>query len=779
MSRHHAAASSLLEGKTTLAQIKQAIPAFEAALLPYFQRRAGVKGALSGPVVTPTDADLFALAKYWNLLSPSFKATYEYGAGIPPTWKAYVSPGGNFEIWYDTSGQEPVSPVDTFGYDPNNWRNRLHKGNGVPDYIDLVAYAADSAWSMEIDRFGFVKPWPLVDAAHPSPRYKICIRQFTGDDAGIYAWTWYWPYGSVPAGIGLRCYMELRNDWTGFIVNGNNYGTHPEEPVEVTCCHEFFHGVQYAMTRQPPTGDINGDLFLDGFPSSWLEGTAVLMEGLGFEYVHDYIQYAASFFDDPFAPAFVWTTPDPNDLYKNALATHYLYEFAYPTPRIDFVKNMLFNNYQQAIRFKPDLDKSSAAAGRTWADILGSFYTGSYYTGPRAVPGRFITDAPLLGGDWTYPNDVPDASGSVTKPVDLFSMNTFSYLHQPTDNPTLGLSFTGDTTAAGGADTSPMWSVHCILKKDSAPAHDSILTLPLSSKGVGATVIAGWQNFTEALVIAVNARYDTARTATVGFQPCGVTVHKGETALYSSAAAGTPATAPYATVSVLASADLLCSLTVATTVISGQQAQSALSDSLFAAGSFYDVEFPLSWLHGGAAMQLSITESRAGVHAIAALHHVPDSSLALCRYSASSGKWSSCAGAAVAGDSSNVVWQCAPPGPGIYALFVRAFTVDTSVPYVAYPNPARKSRDTRMAFRGANLLELWIYAINGTLLAHDVKGQNSQPRSLAESTYGFDWHLCNAAGAAVSPGVYFAYVGYRDPVTKGMKKQAQKVFVIP
>ena len=118
-------------------------------------------------------------------------------------------------------------------------------------------------------------------------------------------------------------------------------------------------------------------------------------------------------------------------------------------------------------------------------------------------------------------------------------------------------------------------------------------------------------------------------------------------------------------------------------------------------------------------------------------------------------------------------------GPGIYALFVRAFTVDTSVPYVAYPNPARKSRDTRMAFRGANLLELWIYAINGTLLAHDVKGQNSQPRSLAESTYGFDWHLCNAAGAAVSPGVYFAYVGYRDPVTKGMKKQAQKVFVIP
>jgi hypothetical protein len=769
MSRQ-AGASGVLSGKTTLSQIRQALPAFEAALTPYFQRRAGIPVAPSIQVVAPTDADLFAIAKFGNLLSVSFKALYAKANEIPPTWKKYVSPGGNFEVYYDTSGQAPVDMTDTIGYDQTNWRNRLHTPNGVPDYIDEVAYAADSAWSMEIDGFGFVKPLPLIDAAHPSSRYKIAILKFTGEDATTYAYT---PpltdQATGAGGIGMASYIQLRNDWTGFIVNGIDYGTHPEEPVQVTCCHEFFHGIQYAMARQT-TQDFNGDVFLDGLPDSWLEGTAVLMEGLGFAYVHDYFQYVPTFLDDPTAPAFIWTTPYSNDLYENGLATHYLYEFTYPSPRIDFVKSIFFNNYQKAIQFKPDLDKSSSTAGRTWADILGGFYTESYYTGPRAVAGRFTADAPLLGGSWSYPNDIPDASGSVTKPVDLFSMNTFSYLHQPSDNPTLGLSFTGDTTTAGDPDTSPVWSVHCILKKDSVPAHDSIFVVPLSSKGRGATTISGWQNFTEALVVAVNARYDKSRSATVGFQACGVTVHKGDTVMYSSAASGVPATDPHATASVRALSDLVCSLTLTKTGLSPAQTQSALRDNLIPAGSAYDVEFPVSWLSGGADIQLSITESRAVVHAVAAARHVPDASDSIFRWDAAGGKWLAC-GSRGAGDSASINLQCAPPFPGTYGGFVRAVALP---PYVAYPNPARKSTNTVMAFRGANILELWIYTMNGTLIAHA-----NEPRLLPDSTYTIDWNLRNSAGAVVSPGVYFAHIGYLDPTTTGMKKGTQKVFVIP
>jgi hypothetical protein len=774
-----AAATAALESASTLAAVKQAIPAFEATFTPYFQRRAGISIAnLSGPVVVPTEADVFMIAKYWSFFSAAFKQSYALGMGIPPTWKMYVSPGGNFEIWYDTSRQEPVASIDTFGYDQSNWRSRVHGPNGVPDYIDQVAYAADSAWSMEITGFGFVKPWPLVDATHPSSRYKICIRAL---EEGLYAQTWPMTNESIPSGaMGYRTYIELRNEWNGAEFNKApfDYGSHPEKAVGVTCCHEFFHGVQYAMTRNFTQDYPNENLFLEGFPSSWLEGTAVLMEGLGFAYVRDYLQYVDTFFSDPTAAAFVWTTANSDDLYKNSLATHYLYEFSYPSPKIDFVKSAFFNNYQQTISFKLDLDKSSSTAGRSWADILGSFFTGSYYSGPRAVAGRFIADAPLLDTMWSYPHDAPDASGNVTKSVNPFGMNTFSYVHQTGDNASMGLTFTGDTIS-GDPDTTAVWSVHCILKKDSVPAHDSIVSMPLVSKSAGSASILEWNGFTEALVVAVNARYDNARSATVGFQPCAVTIHKGQTDTFSTNPMGTSAVAPGATATVHAVTDLLCDIAITQTAPSQTQTQSALKDSLFRAGGLYKVTFPLSWLSGNSTMLLSVSDLHADILAVASAHHLPDTSLGLYRFDSTAGAWAIRASTVAPGDTSLVNRRCPLVSPGVYALFVRAFTFDSAAPCVAYPNPVRLSRDSRMAFRGANLVDVSIYGTDGMLLAHDVMGLNSQPQSILETTYGFDWRLRNASGAAVAPGVYFARIGFKGSGAQTTKRQTQKIFLIP
>jgi len=755
-------ASAMLAGKTTLSEIRRALPAFETALTPYLRIRAGLAVNSSETVTAPSQADLFALVKYWNLFSPSFRDLVSLGEGIPSSWKQYVSPGGNFEIYYDTSGQEPIDKTDTIGYG-TDWRTRQHSPNGIPDYIDEVAHAADSAWSMEIERFGFVKPWPLVDATHSSTRYKICIRLFSGYDAGVYAYTW--PMGAAPGGMGVRSYIEIRSEWNGagFNTPPFDYKAHPEKAVRVTCCHEFFHGIQYSMTRQY-TVDRTGNLFLDDFPTSLLEGSAVLMEDLGFDYVNDYIQYMSSFFTDDTNPAFEYVSPDFNSQYKNGLLCMYLYQFAYPTPRIDFIKNLFEIDYRQRTPFVTCLEGASTAAGRTWADILGGFYAASYYTGLRAVPGRFIADAGLLGGDWTYRSDVPDASGSVTKTVNLFSMNTFSYLHQSGDNAALGLAFAGDTTTSD-TDTNPTWSVHCILKKDAVAAHDSIFTFPLSSRGKGGVSISGWNSFTEALVVAVNARYDRARTATVGFTACDLTLHAGENAVYSSSA--TPG--PRALVSVHANADLLCTLTVTKTSPTQVQAPAATADSLFTPDSaYYDVEFPLLWL-SGAAMQLSITGPRASIQALTAVHHVTDSSFALFRYNTATGKWTSLGGAATGGDSATVGRQASLPEPGVYALFVRGIFVDTTRPFVAFPNPVRLSKDTSVTFRGAHVLELWVYTVSGNLIAHSVN----------DGDIAFGWRLRNAAGLKVSPGVYFAYVGYMDTTTKGMKKRAQKIFVLP
>jgi hypothetical protein len=84
-----------------------------------------------------------------------------------------------------------------------------------------------------------------------------------------------------------------------------------------------------------------------------------------------------------------------------------------------------------------------------------------------------------------------------------------------------------------------------------------------------------------------------------------------------------------------------------------------------------------------------------------------------------------------------------------------------------------------MAFRGANLVDVSIYGTDGMLLAHDVMGLNSQPQSILETTYGFDWRLRNASGAAVAPGVYFARIGFKGSGAQTTKRQTQKIFLIP
>jgi len=55
-------ASSVFAGKTTGADVAQAVAAFEAALTPYFQMRAHLPAKPGGTAVALTDADLFAIA---------------------------------------------------------------------------------------------------------------------------------------------------------------------------------------------------------------------------------------------------------------------------------------------------------------------------------------------------------------------------------------------------------------------------------------------------------------------------------------------------------------------------------------------------------------------------------------------------------------------------------------------------------------------------------------------------------------------------------------------
>jgi hypothetical protein len=772
--RQAAATARFAASVATGTGVSAALATFESVLRPYFQARAAHTAAPLSTYI-PQQADLFTLAKHWSQLSTSFRALYASAVEIPAGLKTYISPGGHFQIVYSDSGVDAIDKTDTIGYTSGDWRVRTHASNGIPDYVELVAYAADSAWSMEIDRFGFVKPFPYIGNGYTSPQFRIYIRSFTGDEESDYALTV--PDDQVTGSIGFRSHIEIRNEWNEDIWNSLGYTAHPEKAINVTCVHEFFHTIQYAMTRQVVDGYVPED-----FPVSWIEGTAVLMEDEGFNYVHDYFQYIDDYFSFPTTQV-LEPSNDGLPVYKNSIVAMYLFQFTADTPCICFVKNMFFNDYQSPVGFVDNLRRSSGLSGRTWADLLGSFHTGSYYTGSRAVAGRFIRDADSLP-QWPYS---PDATGNgrpITKTINPFALNTFSHLHQTGDADGLTIAFVGDSLKTGETDTNSIWSVHCILKKNAIPADDSVFALPISAVCHASAEIDGWHRYTEALVIVTNGRYDLSRSATVTFatfQPCDTTMHAGDTATFS-AGLQSSSSAPKATVFVKANADLLCTMSIARTTINPQMTSTATAAGLTPVGAFFNLSFPLTWQHD-ASMNLTIDEPfdsilQAKVDTTLAM----DSIAFVRRWDNSLLQWQPVPAALSRSPDSTFVFTCPVTATGIFGVFGRP--TDTTSAMYAYPNPARLNLKSNNAitFRAKeakdSLLEIWIYAIDGSLLAHGSISTGLDP-SLSKAKYGFSWKLQSRSGRPVSPGVYYAYLGYRNQVTNGMKKKVQKVFVIP
>jgi hypothetical protein len=764
--RQASAAAQLSSSVSGGSASTSALRTFESALTPYFQARAN-RSMLSAVFYAPSQQDLFMIARHWVHFSPSFQALFMSAMQIPKGLQVHHSPGGHFDILYADSGADSVDITDTIGYSGTDWRTRTHAGNGIPDYVDEVAFAADSAWSMEVDRFGFVQPYPYVDSNYPSSRYKIRIRKFDGtSEDSFYALTS--PFSSPSTGgVGQRSLIEIRSEWTNPSIWPPDYILHPEKPIRVTCAHEFFHTIQYAMAKT----DV-GNIWLDDFPVTWTEGSAVLMEDLCFDYINDYLQYLGGFFSNPTDPM-LDKSYDGYTEYKNSIVLMYLYQFAAARPGIDFVKTMYDINSLKSLSFSDDLRKTALGFGRTWADLLGSFFTGSYYTGNRAVAGRFIADAPLLS-QWSYGPDAASKAQPLTKSLEPFAMNTFSCIHQAGDADTLRIGFLGDSLDAGVSDTNAIWSVHCILKKNDRPTDDSVIALPVFSTRKAQASISGWGACIEALMIVTNARNDKPRNATVTFEACGTTVKNGETAVFS-VDSNAPPSAQNAVVTVTARADLSCSMSLAKTLAGRQMLDSATAIGLSAAGIFYNLSVPLTWLYN-ASLLLAISEPVDSVRFPIDTGIVLDSLLMLYRWDNTHVQWQRCSATVGRSADSTLVFQSTVASPGIFGLF--GHRVDTSGAIVAFPNPARLKSDGTIYFKGKNVLEIWIHAIDGSLLSHGAKGAGLDP-SLLETKDGFSWRLQSNRGRAVSPGVYYASVGYKDSLTKGIKRKIQKVFVIP
>ena len=151
------------------------------------------------------------LARTWNSLSPEFRALYKQAAQIPSSFRKYDSPGGHFEVYYTLSGLDQVDSSDNYGFSTSSWSIKTGNPNGTPDYIDEVAWALDSSWSILVDKSGFVEPIPHRDNSHMSDKYKVLVEQQQNEST--YGLTFMDDNGSAQKGF--PSFITLRNDWSG------------------------------------------------------------------------------------------------------------------------------------------------------------------------------------------------------------------------------------------------------------------------------------------------------------------------------------------------------------------------------------------------------------------------------------------------------------------------------------------------------------------------------------------------------------------------------------
>jgi len=754
------AARAVIESRGSM----QAIKSFETRLIPFLQARIS-RQRLPAAVYVPSQEDLFLLPKIWSQTSRQFQETYKAATTIPADYLMYATPGGHLEVYYATASIDPGSAVDAedqYGYDAANWRQRTGNANGVPDYIDEVAWALDSAWAMEIERFGFVKPVPSDATRGSSGKYKVIIRA-QGDL--YYGMTW--PGLKISAqGPGYSSFVEIRNEWSGDEWNVPpyiDYQIHPEKGVRVTAVHEFFHGIQYTMTW-----NVVNLQYLDLFPLSWLEGTSVLMEELGFGDVNDYLQYSSGYFHHPQMSLFndaLNTLDNSNYVYEHSLVAKFLYEHAGPAPGINFIKSVFVRNYAARSDFD-NLAKSAAAAlSTTWTRLLGGFHEQSFFTGSRAVPGVFFSDAPLLG-TWTWATDSVDSSFTVTKRIDPRGMQTFAFRADPTQADTIAIAVAG----AGGPAAADDWAAGVVLMPVDTAQHNSLVVLTFANSRSRLVTVPGWRQYYQALVIVTNADGDSARSASVTFQACSL-AYPANVPVHAAIPVDAPAAC---TLSFTPPAGLHCTVSGGGTSLSNAQTQAAEDGNLLGIGQPVRLYFPLTWSWSAVSIRLSIWMPVAGFQA-AAPGADPATDVTLCYWDDAQGQWQKLV-TSTQTSQDRICWSATTVQSGTYAVFA----VRPAEAPLIYPNPVRSGG--QCIIKAKQLARVRIYALDGDVLFQVQRRMDEDAvvwpwRRNGDISYSVIWDLRATNGRPMRQGTCIADINWKS---NGRTLRAyRKIFVLP
>ncbi len=274
-----------------------------------------------------------------------------------------ITENEHFAIHYDVTGFNAVDNKDI-----NN--------NGIPDYIDSVAYYAELAYQKEVVELGF--PFSELDSmSSGTPMYDIFIKELKNTP---YYGAMQPESSSFPNNSNFRSsFMVLENDY----LEVPKFRTTGIDGLKITIFHEFHHAIQFYMT------DNNARVLA--------EMTSTFMEYRFFPEILDYMQWVKNWFESPMDMSL--TNEESADAgYGMAIFFQYTYkkygdgiqlalwnELTKNTKKTDALNNVLISKLSNL--------KEAFCEFSTWMYHTGRYSSGdNYFEHSQELPEITFTD---------------------------------------------------------------------------------------------------------------------------------------------------------------------------------------------------------------------------------------------------------------------------------------------------------------------------------------------------------------------------------------------------
>ncbi|NQV15385.1 T9SS type A sorting domain-containing protein [bacterium] len=266
--------------------------------------------------------------------------------------ESVISPSGIFRVHFTRTGYHAVLGAEV---------------SGTPDFVNEAALAADSAYTLQIDKLGFLTP--VSDGGVDGIELDIYIKNWGGS---YYGMTYFESYAPSPT------YLVVDNDFSE-----TNYATSGLAALRVTIAHEFSHMVQ--LRYDHPS-------YLGGSNVFWYEISSVWFEEYCYPEVNDYQTYVGDNFQAAQFPAL----NSYNYMYGHGLFGQIL-DFEYGIRNGNHIMVAVWENLNGTEALE-NLDQTlrNAPWNSTFEKAFEQYAIYNAFTGSRAVEGHYYPDAAEL-----------------------------------------------------------------------------------------------------------------------------------------------------------------------------------------------------------------------------------------------------------------------------------------------------------------------------------------------------------------------------------------------